>query len=477
MVKPTKPVDIYVRVSRVGGRERLISPEEQERSGLRLAQERGLHIGKVLTDLDESGGKLERPGLQEALSRVEAGDSGGLIVAWLDRLSRDSEHALRLVRRISEAGGVIYAPDAPSDWTTPEGELQAGIVFAFAQYVRQRARAGFERAKARAIESGIPVHTRPPVGYRTRPDRRLEPDPETAPIVREAFEMRARGEGPAAIAEFLAERGVQTSQGSSTWSKQAVYGLLKNRTYLGELHYGRDGRFVNESAHEPIVDLALYQAANKAKTSRLAPVAEKTDWLLAGLLRCEACRYAMQGTTTSRGKRIYRCTRRHAAGMCPLPARIDASRIEGMVEGLVWRHVADAEAREQPPRSDLRELEAAFEQAEAKLARWTSAEILEALGDTSEYVTEAKRLKVERDEAASRLGAARSRALPAKARRFPARRTWRGMSNRERREALGDIFDCFAIGENGLTAYVRGTAPELPRRGYKREPTLAGFPA
>src|SRR5215467_9889983 len=154
MNKPTKPCDLYVRVSRARGREHLISPEEQERRGRAHAREKGLKIGRVLIDLDESGGKLDRPGLQEALRRVESGTSGGLVVAWLDRLSRDSEHAHGLVRRISEAGGHIYAPDAPSDWTSPEGELQAGIVFAFATYVRKRARAGFERAKENAIERG-----------------------------------------------------------------------------------------------------------------------------------------------------------------------------------------------------------------------------------------------------------------------------------------------------------------------------------
>src|SRR5687768_6393728 len=135
MVKPTQPVDIYIRVSRVGKRgETLISPDDQERRARDLARDKGLKVGRVLPpDLDESGGKLDRPGLQEALRRIESGESGGVIVAWLDRLSRDSEHALGLVRRITEAGGVIYAPDAPSDWTTPEGELQAGIFFMFAQ--------------------------------------------------------------------------------------------------------------------------------------------------------------------------------------------------------------------------------------------------------------------------------------------------------------------------------------------------------
>jgi DNA invertase Pin-like site-specific DNA recombinase len=164
LIKPTKPVDIYVRVSRIGGRENRITEEEQERRARELAGERGLRVGKILTDPDESGGKWERPGLQQALARIESGKSGGVIVAWLDRLSRDSEHAHALIRRISDAGGVIYAPDAPSDWTTPEGELHAGIVFAFAQYVRKRARAGFERAKERAVANGVPVNNRPAVG-------------------------------------------------------------------------------------------------------------------------------------------------------------------------------------------------------------------------------------------------------------------------------------------------------------------------
>ena len=87
------------------------------------------------------------------------------------------------------------APDAPADWTSPEGELQAGIVFAFAQYVGKRARACFERAKERAIMAGIPVATRPPVGYRQREDRRLAPDPDVAPVIREVFERRAAGWG------------------------------------------------------------------------------------------------------------------------------------------------------------------------------------------------------------------------------------------------------------------------------------------
>jgi DNA invertase Pin-like site-specific DNA recombinase len=481
MVKPTRPVDIYVRVSRVGGREHRITEGEQERRARELASQRGLTIGKVLVDLDESGGKLDRPGLQEAVRRVEAGQSSGLIVAWLDRLSRDSEHAHGLIRRINEAGGALYAPDAPADATTPEGELQVGIIFAFAQYVRMRARAGFERAKENAIANGVPVHTRPAVGYRTREDRRLEPDPAVAPIVREMFERRAQGDGPAVLGRFLEARGVRTSQGSATWSKPAVYGLLKNRVYLGELRYGRDSRFVNSASHEPIVDVALWHAAQHPNGRQLSAArSEDTGYLLSGLLRCGGCRYCLQGTMTSRRKRIYRCTRTHAAGVCTAPARVDADRVEEAAIGAFWTLTADLEARgEKDIQGELLKLERALGRAERTLVQWTSADVQEAIGDLAEYAAGLRERRDARDQAAEALGSARAKSGVAD---FPKAETLRGawerMGVQERRQLLGLRLDCLALGrDRRLVVYPAGLGPtDLPRRGFRQAPTLAGFP-
>lgn len=479
------PVDVYVRVSRVGKRgQRLISPDEQVRRARAHAQQHGLRVGAVLPpDLDESGGKLDRPGLNEALRRVEAGESGGIIVAWLDRLSRDSEHAHGLVRRITDAGGAIYAPDAPADWTSPEGELQAGFVFLLATYVRKRARAGFERAKEQAIDRGIPVITRPAVGYRQREDRRLEPDPSTAPVVREVFERRATGAGPAELADLLQHNGVPTSQGSKTWSRPAIYSLIANRIYLGELRYGRDGRFINTSSHEPIVDLALWIAAQHPNGRRLGAVSEGSAWLLAGILRCATCRYSMQGTTTSRHKRIYRCTRRHAGGICPAPARLDAHTVEEAVVAAFWSVTADLEGDQAPADSeDVSKLEDALARVEVALKQWMSADVQAAVGDMAEYGQGLRERRRARDEAAEELG--RARAVVAKpASEFPAvetlRHAWERMTTRDRRELIGIRIDTVALSRDPARAvvYPAGTGPaDLPRRGFKSAPVLTPFP-
>ena len=150
MVKPRAlPVDIYIRVSRLGGRENRITEQGQERRARELARERGLRIAVRFCRLTwtSPAASWTDQGCKRPPSCRGRRIRGGVIVAWLDRLSRDSEHAHGLVRRIAEAGGAIYAPDAPADWTTPEGELQAGIIFAFAQYVRSRARGGVRASK------------------------------------------------------------------------------------------------------------------------------------------------------------------------------------------------------------------------------------------------------------------------------------------------------------------------------------------
>ena len=78
----------------------------------------------VHEDLDQSGGKLDRPGLNALLARIRAGETDGVIVSKLDRLSRlGVVDALRLVEEITEAGGSIAAVDLGIDPTTPFGEF------------------------------------------------------------------------------------------------------------------------------------------------------------------------------------------------------------------------------------------------------------------------------------------------------------------------------------------------------------------
>jgi site-specific DNA recombinase len=477
MATPTLPVDIYTRSSRAG--EGSTSLEQQEQEARAFARTHGLTIGRVLHDKTKSSSAtLKRPVLEEARRRVRTGESGGIVVAYLSRASRDTRQGLELLETITRDGGAVYAPNLP-DYTTADGRMLTTIQFAIDTGYRDRKGEELENRKRESIEHGIPVHTRPAVGYRKRADKRLEPNPRTAPIVREVFERRARGEGPTALAEYLEAHGVKTSQGSRVWSRPAIDCLIKNEVYMGVLVYGRDRRYVNPNGVEnPIVDAATWHAAQHPDGNRLSPVKSDSPYLLSGRLRCAACRYCMQGTNTSRGKRIYRCNRRHVGGVRPAPARIDAEVVENAAVAAFWTLTADIEAEGTKDTSgELAGLESALERAERLLAQLEDPSAQDALGDR--YLTVFRERREQRDRAAEALGRARADAgrdtLPDVE---TLRGVWDRMNVKDRRELLGLRFHALALSrDRSLVVYPAGAdVGDLPTRGFRREPVLEPFP-
>src|SRR4051794_24837085 len=104
-------VDGYVRVSRVGGRrgERFISPAVQRELIESWAAARGLRVLEVFEELDESGGRADRPLLERALGRVERGVSQGIVVAKVDRFGRSLISGLAAIERVRVAGGTFFS--------------------------------------------------------------------------------------------------------------------------------------------------------------------------------------------------------------------------------------------------------------------------------------------------------------------------------------------------------------------------------
>jgi DNA invertase Pin-like site-specific DNA recombinase len=255
-------VDGYVRVSRVGGRkgERFISPAVQREMIEGWAVMRGARLLEVFEELDESGGRADRPQLEMALGRVESGISQGIVVAKVDRFGRSLLSGLAAIERIKVAGGTFVSVQDGLDTSTDSGRLVLRILLSLGEWESERIAAAWEQAHARAIARGTYVAPRAPVGYRRTRSGRLRPDGKTAAIVAEPFRRRAAGEPAGAIGDWMEAQGVRTGRGHQCWTTTSVYGLMHNRVYLGEIVYGAH---VNERAHPPLVDSATWQAAQR----------------------------------------------------------------------------------------------------------------------------------------------------------------------------------------------------------------------
>jgi site-specific DNA recombinase len=373
-------LDGYIRVSRVGGRvgDSFISPDVQREQIERWADLRGVTIADWHTDLDQTGGKLSRPGLDAMMERVRNRETDGIVVARLDRLSRAGvADALKLVEEVAEHSAKLAVVDLGVDPTTTFGEFATTIMLALARMERRRIAENWKVARERAIGRGW--HFTVPVGYeRDAETGRLVPN-EHAERVREVFRRKAAGASWGDLARYLNDAGVPTTTGSR-WQPRGVAHLIAKRVYLGEVYHGDANRL--PGAHEPLVSVAEWEAANRTRPA----VNDGDGRLLSGLVRCAGCRHAMKGARAqARGKTYeqYRCKKHHAAGRCEAPATALASLLDPIVEArfLEWADAHHAGAAPVESSAALDEATRRLQDAEAELDGFTSdLEVRKLLG-------------------------------------------------------------------------------------------------
>jgi DNA invertase Pin-like site-specific DNA recombinase len=311
-----------IRVSRVKGREgdAFRSPEVQRDRIEAVCKSNGWRLGAVFEEMDVGGTKPldERPGLLNAAEAVETKRAGVVVVGYFDRLVRDPHVRDQFVDRVEAASGEVWTADMgrTSNGTAAE-RFTGGVLAQAARFVRDSNAEKARAAQVEAVAQGIWMSPGVPVGYVLAADRRLTPDPKLAPIVREAFELRANGARLEEVRAFLSEHGIERT-------RAGVAALLRNRAVLGELQFGE---LHNPEAHLAIVDRVTFERVQRVTITRGRQ--PKSQHLLSrlGVLRCASCGGRMSITTSNYRYRAYRCGNRD----CPRRAAISAPPIEGFV--------------------------------------------------------------------------------------------------------------------------------------------------
>ena len=112
---------------------------------------------KIFTDTT-SGAKSERPGLQDAMNHLRAGDT--LAVWRLDRLGRTLKHLIATIAELSDNGIGFRSLQENMDTTTSGGKLIFHIFGALAEFerevIKERTIAGLQAARARGRLGGRP---------------------------------------------------------------------------------------------------------------------------------------------------------------------------------------------------------------------------------------------------------------------------------------------------------------------------------
>jgi len=323
---------LYTRVSTEEQAEKGTSPDVQRDACLAMAQAAGAEVVAVCPDLGFSGTRYtSRPGIMEALRRIEAGEANLLIATKVDRLGRTARVIVDIVERVLKAGGQVLTQDYRFDGG-PAGQMLLGVFAGMAGMehaaIRERTKSGAVR---RAQEGVQPQRSRSPLGLhvvtKSEKLRGLYPDaaPGTyllthaAPTVAGMFARYAGGQSLREVCRWLNGEGTQTQFGGAYWRPSQLKKVLVNPCYKGEATYGKHRRRTEEVGtktvqHMDIQDTYLSVpcpaivspdtwAAVQARLSEGRAVYggnPERRHLLGGLLRCPLCGRGMHGRKRER---------------------------------------------------------------------------------------------------------------------------------------------------------------------------------
>lgn len=176
------------------------------------ALRRGWNV-EVVADCGLSGKNLQRPGLQEALRRLDAGEADALLAVRLDRISRSVADFAGLLARANKRGWRLIVVSPSLDSGDAAGKFTAHVLAAAAEYERDligiRTKEGMAQRRAEGVHVGRP-HVLP------------------QDVLTRIVADRATGMTIRAIAKQLTDEGVSTARGGAVWSPSSVQGVLSS---------------------------------------------------------------------------------------------------------------------------------------------------------------------------------------------------------------------------------------------------------
>lgn len=210
----SKPLALaYVRVSTLDQAEQGASLEAQ-RSILMAEAVRRNWDAEVIADEGVSAKSLKRPGLQLALSRLDAGGADYLLSVRLDRVSRSVADFAGLLDRAGRKGWGLALLSPNIDTSDAAGRFTGNVLASAAQYEREligaRTREGMAQRKAEGVTLGRP--------------RSLAFE-----VSDEIVALHGLGRSYSAIAKELNDRRVPTAQGGAKWYPATVSRIVGSR--------------------------------------------------------------------------------------------------------------------------------------------------------------------------------------------------------------------------------------------------------
>ena len=255
---------------------------------------------KVYTDSGFTGTNFNRPAFTQLMDDVRAGRINCIIVKDLSRFGRDYLETTNYIEvilpfldvRLISVNDHFDTDEKSNGNKELEVTLKNLVNDMYAKDISKKISSTVQQN----MESGKNLCSHAPYGYvidRDDPMRRLYPNKDTAPILREIFQMVADGKTLGKVAGILYEWRINSpgdylktgkvyfedDEEGHLWISSTLSRMLKNEVYLGHLAQGKKrARLYNnekehrvsktewvivENVHEPIIPENLFHEVGK----------------------------------------------------------------------------------------------------------------------------------------------------------------------------------------------------------------------
>jgi site-specific DNA recombinase len=240
-----------------------------------------------------SGGNMERPALKRLLEDLAAKRLDTVVVYKVDRLTRSLADFAKIVEQFDGHSVSFVSVTQQFNTTSSMGRLTLNVLLSFAQFEREvtgeRIRDKIAASKRKGMWMGGVV----PMGY-DLDGRRLVVNAVEGDRVRQIFESYLNVGCVSSLQTDLEQKGIRSKKrvsktgqvsGGKPFGRGALYLMLQNRVYLGEITHKGESFPGQQPA---IIDRELWDRVQKKLNSNIQGERKKTrpkaGSLLAGLL-------------------------------------------------------------------------------------------------------------------------------------------------------------------------------------------------
>ena len=341
---------IYARISR----DKKEKPSDSIENQIALCESfiqksEDFSLAGIYKDIAKTGTDFERPDFENLMDEVRMGKVNCIVVKDLSRFGRNYTELGNFIEKIFPFLGVRFVAVNDNLDTFHMDDPNKSLEIILKNIVNETYATDISKKVSSShqmrIKQGGFICGAAPYGYVARKDedgiRRLYPDENTAPIVKEIFDAYLKGLSTLGISKLLLEKRVyiatdyrkfgkavsDSEEAIRIWQPTTILQVLKNRAYTGTLIQGRNQKHlyegksrerlseehwtVTENAHEAIISMDTFEKVQEKMSEKSAPIkrsrkeneAAKDDTIFRGMVYCNLCQKRMSVHRQLSGKR------------------------------------------------------------------------------------------------------------------------------------------------------------------------------